>query len=58
MFHTNTIYETRIHGNGIRIDPDIRERPETKQTSIIVYTRLYAMPSQLKIQRDKYPNII
>ena len=35
MFHTNTVYKTRTHSSGVRIETDTRERLETKQTSII-----------------------
>ena len=38
MFHTNTVYETRTHSSGVRIETDTRERLETKQTSIIQST--------------------
>ena len=40
MFHTNTVYKTRTHSSGVRIETDTRERLETKQTSIIQSTHM------------------
>ena len=40
MFHTNTVYKTRSHSSGVRIETDTRERLETKQTSIVQSTHM------------------